>query len=103
LVRDNLLDIHIVHYKLMKKAIDRYDYIKGKKIDKFVANWRGFIKEIRNEIHDIEHRINFKLRSVKEAEIKTNKKYMANAYYQEKLKMVEKVIRIAEEGHPSIN
>jgi hypothetical protein len=80
-VRENLLDIHIIHYKLMKKAIDRYDYIKGKRIDKFITHWRAFIKEIRNETHDIEHRINFKLRSVKEAEIKSNKKYMDNQYY----------------------
>ena len=87
----------------MKKAIDRYDYIKEKKIDKFIADWRGFMKEIRNEIHDIEHRINFKLRSVKEAEIKINQKYMGNKYYQEKMKMVEKVIRRVDEGNLHIH
>ena len=66
LVRENLIDIHIAHFKLMRKTLDRYAYIASKKIYKYVLNWKEFTKAVKNEIHPIEHRINYRLRNNKE-------------------------------------
>jgi hypothetical protein len=80
-VRENLLDIHVVHFKLMKKTLDRYEYIKTKRIYKFILEWKDFIKEVKNEMHAIEHRINFRLRDDKQTEVRTNPKYNKSEYF----------------------
>jgi hypothetical protein len=76
----------------MKKTLDRYEYIQNKRIYKFILDWKDFIKIMKNEIHDIEHRINFRLRNDKETEIRINPKYLKSEYFHEKIEIINKIL-----------
>jgi hypothetical protein len=92
MIRDNLIDIHIIHFKLMKKTLERYNYIHTKRIYKYILDWKEFSKIVKNEIHPIEQRINYRLSKDKQMEIRTNPNYLDNAYFQKKLALVNQIL-----------
>jgi hypothetical protein len=91
-VGSNLHELHIFYFRLMSKLKSKFEFIKRKKIYRYVLQEKDFMKLVEKDYDPIEKRINFWLRKKGEKEIGQNRKYLEAKYYEELERKVKQIL-----------